>query len=720
MRADRVDVAIITVREDEADALLSRLPSPRPVRRNGHLYSYARLTRTDGRTISIALVRLVEQGASDAQSTTENLLEDWRPRWILVVGIAGAVPSTELSLGDVLLASRLHAFAIGAVDPPGHLTFNDQGGPVARPVAEVLRILPNLKRDYLLGWNSTEAIGERPRIRVKLADLYGSDAWRKQTAKALRSCRLRGHPIALAGAIGTTPFVVKSPELVEDWQKTARSMLGFEMELAGVFAGARRHDPDYPVLAIRGISDVIGCQRNPDWTAFACNSAASLCVSLLANVPAHVLFSDRASGQGAAITPDPRKPGIKAEAKNDTSRAGDLLPPLELLDGSSHGGDITMDHSLNATLIEKKLASFSIPAKVTHWDEGPVVTQYEVQPSPNAKIGYIEALADDLAMALAARTVRVATTTTDRGTILLEVPNRDFNVVALRSVLEGAHLGGASKLTFALGRDSAGQARTADLARMPHLLIGGKAGSGKTVMVNAIIVSLLCNATPEEVRLVLIDLKRAGLAAYTGVPHLMAPVITSLEHAKAALKWAVAEMKNRQDRMSLAGARNIADFTSRAGPSDRMPYLVIVIDELADLMVSDGRTVEESLVRLAQGARATGIHVVLGTQQPSYSVVTMLIRLNFPSRIAFAMASQADSRTILDVPGAEELIGRGDMLFQPADLPRPIRVQGVFVSDAEIAKITNHWRTKANPHYNMAIVDHNGMPTWVIEEPCCG
>ena len=241
---------------------------------------------------------------------------------------------------------------------------------------------------------------------------------------------------------------------------------------------------------------------------------------------------------------------------------------------------------------------------------------------------------------------------------------------------------------------------------MPHLLIAGATGSGKSVMVNALITSLLCEATPHDVRMILMDLKRVELAAYNGLPHLLVPVITEPERAKAALNWAVIEMEARYRRLAGASARNIRAFNeTRVDPEDRMPYIVIIIDELADLMMREGKNVEDPIVRLAQKARATGIHMVLATQRPSVNVVTGLIKANFPSRIAFAMASQIDSRTILDTPGAEDLIGRGDMLYQPSDLPRPMRLQGVFVSDSEIGRVVEHWKDQIDdPHYDMQII----------------
>jgi S-DNA-T family DNA segregation ATPase FtsK/SpoIIIE len=382
------------------------------------------------------------------------------------------------------------------------------------------------------------------------------------------------------------------------------------------------------------------------------------------------------------------------------------LPPLSLLDDIAPvSGDSTMDHQHNARIIVDKLASFNIPARVVRWNAGPVVTQYEVEPSPDIKVSRIGALADDLAMALAARTIRIEAPIPGKSVVGIEIPNRDFNIVALRRILQEVDFSTGSRLTFALGRDVAGHARAADLAKMPHLLIAGATGSGKSVMVNALLTSLLCNATPDEVNLIVVDLKRVELSGYNGLPHLKVPVITEPERAKAALKWAVSEMENRYRRFAGASARNLAAYNeTRVDPNDRLPYLVIVIDELADLMMREGRDVEEHIVRLAQKARATGIHLVLATQRPSVNVVTGLIKANFPSRIAFAMASQIDSRTILDMPGAEDLIGRGDMLFQPADLPRPIRLQGVFISDKEIGNITAHWRAEAEPHYDMQIV----------------
>jgi S-DNA-T family DNA segregation ATPase FtsK/SpoIIIE len=440
-------------------------------------------------------------------------------------------------------------------------------------------------------------------------------------------------------------------------------------------------------------------------------------------MPVSSLFAPAAGAVGGATAGQPdaaatasavavaEPPGLERDADDltdvaDTAPVGDeppfvLPPPTTLEDIAPMTGGKGMDHERNAAIITAKLASFSIPARVLRWNAGPVVTQYEIEPDPSVKVSRIEGLADDLSMALASRTIRIEAPIPGKSVVGLEIPNSDFNVVALRRILaETDFSAGGSRLTFALGRDVAGHARAADLAKMPHLLIAGATGSGKSVMVNALIASLLMKATPDDVRLILVDLKRVELAAYNGLPHLMVDVITEPGQAKGALHWAVAEMERRYRRFAAETARNIAAFNeTRADPRDRLPYIVVIVDELADLMMREGKNVEDPVVRLAQKARATGIHMVLATQRPSVNVVTGLIKANFPSRIAFAMASQIDSRTIIDAPGAEDLIGRGDMLFQPADMPRPVRLQGVFVSDSEIRSITDYWRSWT-PHYD--------------------
>jgi DNA segregation ATPase FtsK/SpoIIIE, S-DNA-T family len=459
-------------------------------------------------------------------------------------------------------------------------------------------------------------------------------------------------------------------------------------------------------------------------------------------VPTSSTFAPaRAAGENGADSPGRaavREPARAAAALNrdpeDVTDASDspprieaiewVLPPHELLDKgevptAAAVGNQDALHVRNEDIIVRKLASFDIEARIVGRNAGPVVTQYEVQPAPHIKVSRIEGLSDDLAMALAARSIRIEAPIPGKSAVGIEIPNKEFNVVALRRILEEVDFpASGSRLTFALGRDVAGRAQAVDLSKMPHLLIAGATGSGKSVMVNALITSLLCNATPDDTRMILMDLKRVELAGYNGLPHLLVPVITEPERAKSALKWAVGEMENRYRRFAGAAARNIKGFNeTRVDPADRLPYIVVVIDELADLMMREGKNVEDPIVRLAQKARATGIHMVLATQRPSVNVVTGLIKANFPSRIAFAMASQIDSRTILDSPGAEDLIGRGDMLYQPSDLPRPMRLQGVFVSDPEIARVTQHWRDQIeDPRYDLSIITSDEESTGSVDD----
>ena len=376
------------------------------------------------------------------------------------------------------------------------------------------------------------------------------------------------------------------------------------------------------------------------------------------------------------------------------------LPGIELLEPRAAAIlGATVDHESNRRRIEEKLLSFAIPAKVVATNSGPVVTQYEVKPEHHVKVSRIEALADDLAMALSARSIRIEAPIPGKDRVGIEIPNSQSEVVGFRPLVEESQmLNSTSPLTFALGRDVSGKAYAVDLAKMPHLLIAGATGSGKSVCVNALITSILMRAHPDEVRMVLVDLKRVELAPYDALPHLLQHVIVEPNEAKAVLNWAVREMEERYKLLAAHSVRNIAAFNSRPevmspdDPAERMPYIVLIIDELADLIMREGRKVEDPIVKIAQKARAVGIHLVLATQRPSVNVVTGLIKANVPSRIAFAMASMVDSRTVLDAPGAEDLIGRGDMLYQPVDLPRPVRMQGVFVSDSEVATVTRHWR----------------------------
>ncbi|HLZ48181.1 MAG TPA: DNA translocase FtsK 4TM domain-containing protein [Candidatus Limnocylindria bacterium] len=382
------------------------------------------------------------------------------------------------------------------------------------------------------------------------------------------------------------------------------------------------------------------------------------------------------------------------------------LPPLDLLEEGSAARSGKDEVMRNTRVIEETLSHFNIQAKVVEVSVGPVVTRYELKPAAGVKLSRIESLDSDLALALAARTLRIEAPVPGKSVVGIEVPNLAIGMVTLKDVAETAMFKDASsKLTVALGRDVSGSPIVADLAKLPHLLIAGQTGSGKSVSINSIICSLLMSATPDDVRLILADPKRVELAGFNNIPHLVVPVVT--DHAKIlnALYWAVGEMDRRYRLFARATARNIDAYNAvRSGP-DRVPYIVLIVDELADLMMSAPIQVEKAITRLAQLARATGIHLVVATQRPSVDVITGLIKANIPARIAFATASAIDSRTILDMSGAEKLLGRGDMLVLPPDVPKPIRAQGVFVSDREIEAVTRHWKLQRDPHYRLEILE---------------
>ena len=378
----------------------------------------------------------------------------------------------------------------------------------------------------------------------------------------------------------------------------------------------------------------------------------------------------------------------------------------EIADMLDVGTKLTVNQDFDQSrgrVIEETLASFGAPAQVVEINRGPTITQFGVEPAfiegrngrTRVRVSKISALSDDLALALAASRIRIQAPVPGKGFVGIEVPNEEIASVALRGVIESdAFKKMRSPLKFALGQDVAGNAVTADLASMPHLLIAGSTGSGKSVCVNALINCLLLNNTPETVRFIMIDPKRVELTGYNGIPHLMAPVVTELERVVGVLQWVTREMDGRYQKFAEVGARNITDYNLRLKKEGRvaMHYLVVIIDELADLMMVAPDQTERLITRMAQLARATGIHLVISTQRPSVDVVTGLIKANIPSRISFAVASGTDSRVILDQPGAEKLLGQGDMLFQAPDAPAPVRLQGVYVSEPEIFRLVQHWR----------------------------
>lgn len=352
-----------------------------------------------------------------------------------------------------------------------------------------------------------------------------------------------------------------------------------------------------------------------------------------------------------------------------------------------------------ARVIEDTLASFGAPARIVEIHRGPAVTQYGVEPEfiesrtgrTRVRVAKIVNLADDLALALSAPSIRIQAPVPGKAYVGIEVPNSELSLVSLRELIEtDAFKKVKSNLRFAFGKDVAGKPVCADMTAMPHLLIAGTTNSGKSVLVNAILTSLLLNNSPLDLRLVLVDPKRVELTGYNGIPHLLAPVVVDADRVGAALQWVLREMDSRYKRFSKVGARNIGDYNLKG--DEYLPYILVVIDELADLMMLAPEETERSITRLAQLARATGIHLIISTQRPSVDVVTGIIKANFPARVAFMVASGTDSRVILDKPGAEALLGRGDMLYQAPDAPAPVRLQGVYVSDSEIQRLVDSWR----------------------------
>ncbi len=394
---------------------------------------------------------------------------------------------------------------------------------------------------------------------------------------------------------------------------------------------------------------------------------------------------------------------IQPEYQHPASTIWNLPEINKVLDPASPQAQTASYDNDRARLIEETLKSFGAPAHVVEIHRGPTVTQFGVEPEfiesrtgkTRVRVARIAALADDLALALAAPRIRIQAPVPGRNYVGIEVPNITSTRVSLREVIESeAFLKQKPPLRFALGKDVAGKAKAADLSVLPHLLIAGTTGSGKSVCVNSILTSYLLHNSPEALRLILVDPKRVELTGYNGIPHLLAPVVVEPERVIGALQWVMREMDGRYHRFSEKGVRNIQEYNNRY-PDDRLPYLLVVIDELADLMMMAPDETERSIARLAQLARATGIHLVIATQRPSVDVVTGIIKANFPSRIAFSVASNVDSRVILDQPGAEKLLGRGDMLFQAPDAPAPVRLQGTFVSDSEINRLVDFWRDEA-------------------------
>lgn len=407
------------------------------------------------------------------------------------------------------------------------------------------------------------------------------------------------------------------------------------------------------------------------------------------------------------------------EVKNETYHT----PPFSLLTrGKKGGGDSDTHLRETAGKLQDTLHSFGVNVTVTNVSCGPSVTRYELQPEQGVKVSKIVGLADDIKLNLAAADIRIEAPIPGKAAVGIEVPNKENSAVMLRDLLESTEFkNSASNVSFAVGRDIAGRCVVADIAKMPHLLIAGATGSGKSVCINTLIMSILYKASPDQVRLIMVDPKVVELSVYNGIPHLMIPVVTDPKKAAGALNWAVAEMTRRYQAFAEHQVRDMKGYNekvSRLEPDengnkpDTMPQIVIIVDELADLMMVAPGEVEESICRLAQLARAAGIHLVLATQRPSVNVITGLIKANMPSRIAFSVSSGVDSRTIIDMNGAEKLLGKGDMLFYPSGYQKPVRVQGAFVSDKEVQKVTDYLKDhNGDAAYSQEVVEHMNSST---------
>ncbi len=397
--------------------------------------------------------------------------------------------------------------------------------------------------------------------------------------------------------------------------------------------------------------------------------------------------------------------------RTDPVRSGEFkLPGLDLLDTPPpiESRRIKDDLEGNARILEETLMDFDIEAKVVEINKGPVITRYELEPAPGVKIHRITSLGDNIALAMKAQSVRIVAPVPGKGTIGFEVPNSSSSLVYLKDVLDSKeYREPKSKLKLALGKDITGTPVIADLASMPHLLIAGATGSGKTVCVNTIITTILYNATPDEVKFIMIDPKRVELAVFNDLPHLLAPVVTDAKKVASTLDWLVSEMDSRYELFAKSGVRNISLYNEKFGKEQKggLPYIVVVIDELADLMMVAQADVEGAITRLAQLSRAVGIHIIIATQRPSVDVITGVIKANFPARISFKVASKVDSRTVMDMNGADKLLGKGDMLFIEPGASKPVRAQCSLISDKEIEKITSFIKAQRAPEYVSGILD---------------
>ena len=516
-----------------------------------------------------------------------------------------------------------------------------------------------------------------------------------------------------AAAEGTASFdfaetycqndVLAGTEQKEDAEKetTAEELPSFSIEYASNETEEREEIVAEPPPEIPDDFDVVPLPKDVPMAVevqdkrLAMMQPAVSAQSMTATLPQETLAASSAEASSPSAMP-PAAAETKQcaeEAAQSTERPYELPKVEEILAAEVKKKNFALEREIaeNAQTLAQTLENFKVKAKIINACHGPAVTRYELEPAPGVKVSKITNLADDLALSLAAFSVRIEPIP-GKAAIGIEVPNKELEGIRLREVLEKPAFATAkSKLTVGLGVDIAGQGIFADLAKMPHLLVAGATGSGKSVCINTLITSILFKAKPEEVKFILIDPKMVELSNYNGIPHLMVPVVTDAKKAASVLNWSVQEMEKRYTKFAETGVRDMERFNA-AKPEEKMPAIVIIIDELADLMMVAPHDVEDAICRLAQKARAAGIYLVLATQRPSVDVITGIIKANIPSRISFAVSSQIDSRTILDMSGAEKLLGKGDMLFYPVGSAKPQRVQGAFVSDEEVERLLDFIR----------------------------
>ncbi|SFR01840.1 DNA translocase FtsK [Desulfoscipio geothermicus] len=510
------------------------------------------------------------------------------------------------------------------------------------------------------------------------------------------------------------------------WHKTA-GVLKKTIRLVDDFLfvnssdGEADEQEDAPVIIDRcNVNDMPGNPVDKDYLAedgeedAAGEPVATLQKERKSNIIYYRPFRQAADGEAEAYAEEKYEetPANRAELKKSPPATGKKvykLPSISLLAKPVRGkiNKNNRDITENIKRLEETLVSFGIKAKVTQVSRGPAITRYEIQPPPGVKVSRIVGLADDIALSMAAPDVRIEAPIPGKAVVGIEVPNKEIATVYLRELVETVDFQKSPlHLTIALGKDIAGNPIVDDLARMPHLLIAGATGAGKSVCLNTLIAGFLFKSTPEQVKFLIIDPKMVELTTFNGIPHLVSPVVTDPKKAATSLRWAVKEMEYRYELFARSGTRDIIRYNNlmRRQGNDPLPLLVIIIDELADLMMVAPADVEDAICRLAQMARAAGIHLVVATQRPSVDIITGLIKANIPSRISFAVSSQIDSRTILDMGGAEKLLGQGDMLFCPVGASKPVRVQGAYLSDREVEVLVQFWKQQSEPDYDESIV----------------